>query len=47
MRYEKPEVHEIGEADELIQVILTGNPDDFEESTLRKGYIDPLFASVE
>jgi hypothetical protein len=40
MRYEKPQVHEIGEADELIQVIFTGQPLDFEWSTGWWGYID-------
>ena len=47
MRYETPEVHEVGEADELIQVIFTGFLEDLEESTGKRGYIDPQFASVE
>jgi hypothetical protein len=45
MRYENPEVHEVGEADELIQVQFTGNPLDVELSTGEPRYIDPLFAS--
>ena len=47
MRYEKPEVHEVGGADELIQVIFTNNPLDLEVSTGEPKYIDPQFASVE
>jgi len=42
MRYEKPELKEIGEADELIQVILA-SPDDYEPSTQRLGFVDPAF----
>jgi len=47
MRYEKPEVQVVGDADELIQVIFTDNPLDLEVSTSRDRYIDPQFASAE
>jgi hypothetical protein len=44
MRYEKPEVHEVGNADEVIQVIFTDNPLDLEASTGKERYVDPQFA---
>jgi len=44
MRYEKPELKEIGEANEVIQTLMTGNPNDVEASTGWHGFIDQLFA---
>jgi len=41
MYYEKPDVHEIGKADELVQVIYGGL--DMEASTQHPGYCDPMF----
>lgn len=46
MRYEKPEVLEVGDADELIQTVFTDNPLDLEAGSVPR-YIDPQFASVE
>jgi hypothetical protein len=41
MRYEKPEIEEIGEANKSVTVILTLNQVDFEPSTYLFTFVDP------
>lgn len=41
MNYQAPEVLEIGNAGEVIQILFTDVPSDFEPSTQRFMYIDP------
>jgi hypothetical protein len=44
MRYETPEVQEVGEAAEEIQTVYTANPMDVEASTGWVGFIDRAVA---
>lgn len=44
MRYETPEVQEVGEAAEEIKTMFTNNPMDIELSTGWQGFIDPAVA---
>ena len=44
MKYETPEVQEVGEAAEEIKAVFTANPMDLEQSTGWQGFVDPSVA---